>query len=1757
MSQDIAIEEFSNSYIQYVNWLLYKLNPTGLTDKVSVSILIKSSLNIQIVKNTLQALTQRHSILRSIYYEQDEKIIQEIRDTLKINFENIDASSWSDERLERQLLHWEKHPFNLESGGVFRACLFSRSVTEHIFLLTIHQIAGDWESLLILVEDFVNIYESTINAVKRSSTGGNLPNLSSLNISYTDYIQAELSFINSESGKQALNYWLQLLNSELPVLELPTNSPRPTIRTYNGASIEFCIKPQLSQQIKQLALTQGVTVEEILLAVFKVLLYRYTGEEDILVGLLLNRENKPLFKGVIGNLTNVTVVRDSICGNLKFTEFLSKVSKTLFEIDNYKDYPFSLLVKQIKSSDLSHPPICQAAFSYSKQEKQLEATELDLEYYQLPQQKVDFDLSLEVTQLEESLFARFKYNSDVLEAATVTQIAEHYQNLLAAIVENPQTTVGKLPMLGEEEKHQILVKWNDTRQDYDLSHCLHQLFEAQVEKTPETVAVVFEEQELTYRQLNSRANKLAHYLQKLGVKAETKVGICVERSLEMMIGLLGIQKAGGAYVPIDPGYPSERIDYMLADSEVSVLLTQNKLVSRLELDSSLPKQKIICLDTDWGEISQEDRNNIDSMVTPDNLAYIIYTSGSTGKPKGVQIYHRSLTNFLKSMSQAPGITNEDTLLAVTTICFDIAALELYLPLIVGAKVAIVSREVASDAWQLLSALKNSDATVMQATPATWQILLTAGWKDNSHPSPKMKVLCGGEALPAALANQLLELGVILWNMYGPTETTIWSSVYNVTPSGDSNVSASGLVNDTLLPKSIGKPIANTQIYILDSYLQPVAVGVRGEIYIGGVGVAKGYLNRPELTAEKFIPNPFDGDDSKLYKTGDLGRYLSDGNIEYLARADNQVKIRGFRIETGEIEATLTQHPYIKEAVTIATAARGGEKRLVAYVVPEKGSDNQDLFNNQVNSWQDIFDQKIESQDNELSDRLFNTGVWYSSYNNQPIAQTQMRLWADDIIEQILANQPQQVWEIGCGTGMLLFPIAARTKTYYGTDISKASLDYIREQIAASPEKYEHVTLAQKPADEFDRIPENTFDVLILNSIVQYFPSIEYLQQVICGSIRAVKPGGMIFLGDIRSKALMRTFHTSIQEYLAEPSLSTEQLRQRIEMQILKEKELLIAPEFFVALKETYPQISHVQIRLQRGSEHNELNKFRYHVLLHIDATTESIIPESVVNGFSMNYEDIRQYLHKEQPNSVCFSNLHNARLATDTDIVRLLEKPDIENVEQLRQQLHQNQTDAINPETLHQLGGELGYQLELCWSLNESNDRLDAVFVKPTVAKPRIVLTPFTQKSVKISNLQEYGNNPLNSQIARSIIPQLKQHLKQKLAEYMIPSAFVILSQLPLTPNGKVNRRALPAPDISSFTTSDNFVAPRDRIEEQLAEIWSEILGINPVGVKDNFFELGGHSLLAISLMAKIQRSFDKQLPLSTLLTNRTIEDLASLIGEEKQQKTSSLVPIQTQGNKQPFFCVHAAGGHVLCYQELSHALGNNQPFYGIQAQGFNQGEKVFTKVEDMAEFYVQTIQEFQPKGPLQIGGWSFGGVVAFEMAQQLVQQGREVSLLAILDAWVPILLDPNKKIDNPYLTGALSRYFGGAFGRVNLVSEDELAGLNPEEKIEFIIEKAEKLGLFPPEASREQNRRFIDVIVGTLKATYVYKRRPYPGKVTVFRPRERHYHAPDPQLVWVELYAILDAADLELNLVPGNHFNFLQEPNIKVLAERLSSSLI
>jgi amino acid adenylation domain-containing protein len=722
--------------------------------------------------------------------------------------------------------------------------------------------------------------------------------------------------------KQQLGYWQKQLADAPTLLQLPTDYPRPAVQSYRGSRQTFRFSAALTQQLERFSQSSGVTLYMTLLAGFGTLLYRYSGQCDLLIGSPITNRNWAESEPSIGCFINTLVLRLQFENDLSFAQMLSQVRETALDSYDHQDVPFEQIAEALQPErSLSHSPLFQVMFVLQNTPQEaLDLPEVTSTPLASDLLSTTLDLTLSMEMTASGLVGSWEYCIDLFAAETITRMSGHLQQLLEAAVSAPETSVSRLPLLTEEERHQLLVQWNDTAIDYPQNQCIHQLFEAQVEETPDAVAVVFESQKLTYQDLNARANQLAHYLQGLGVKPETLVGLCVERSLDMLVGLLGILKAGGAYVPLDPSYPKERLQFMLQDSAVPVLLTQQKLISELPTHDV----QVICVDADRSRISRCRTQTVDSQVQPDNLAYVIYTSGSTGKPKGVMIQHQSVVNFLTSMRLCPGLGQSDCLNAVTTLSFDIAVLELYLPLICGARVTIVPRQVARDGGELALQLQQAESTVMQATPVTWKMLLESSWSGLDH---DFAILCGGEGLSVSLSEQLLQITDKLWNLYGPTETTVWSACYQVSTQLETRT---GVVKGS---QPIGRPIANTQIYLLDAYLQPVPIGVVGELHIGGVGLARGYLNRPELTTEKFIPNPFGP--GRLYKTGDLARYLPDGNIECLGRIDHQVKIRGFRIELGEVEAALSKHPQVQQVGVIVREDAPGNQQLAAYVVSQE------------------------------------------------------------------------------------------------------------------------------------------------------------------------------------------------------------------------------------------------------------------------------------------------------------------------------------------------------------------------------------------------------------------------------------------------------------------------------------------------------------------------------------------------------------------------------------------------------------------------------------------------------------------------------------------------------------------------------------------------------------------------------------------------------------------------------------------------------
>lgn len=894
-------------------WFLSQLEE-GIAYNIPLALKLDGALSITALERSLTEIARRHEALRTTFPVVQGIPVQRILPPQAVVVPIVDLEAIPADRQMaevQQLAQVEaQRRFNLALDRPLRCTLLRLDASTHVLLVTMHHIASDGWSLGVFRRELATLYTAFFQ--------GSASPLAELPIQYADFAHWQQQRLQAVTQKPQLAYWQQQLAGAPPLLELPTDRPRPPVQSFRGGTEFFWLDAQLTQQLKAFSQQSGATLFMTLLGALATLLSRYSQHQDIVIGSPIANRNRVELEPLIGFFINLLALRIDLSGDPQFSDLLQRVRQVALDAYANQDTPFEQLVEALHPErNLSHSPLFQVLFILQNSPTDpVNLPGLTLNPLSVESGTAKYDITLMMEETAGGIMAEFEYNQDLFDRATITRMVGHFQTLLQGIVAAPDQPISALPLLTAAETQQVLVDWNQTALAYPAESCIHQLFESQVERTPDAIAIVFEQTYLTYQDLNDRANQVAHYLRTLGVGPEVIVGICLERSLEIVVGLLGILKAGGSYVPLDPAYPQDRLAYMIEDSQLPVLLTQQAL--RTQFSESTVQ--VICLDTDWSAIAQQPTTNLDSGVAANNLAYTIYTSGSTGKPKGVQICHHTAVNFLNSMRLQPGLTEHDILLAVTTISFDIAVLELYLPLMVGARAVLATRTVAADAKRLADLLAESEATVMQATPATWQMLLAGGWQGDL----RLKMLCGGEAMSRKLADQLLERGGSLWNMYGPTETTVWSAACEVKP-GTGAIPVAG-------------PIANTQIYVLaeSSYpaagsVQPVPVGIPGEVHIGGDGLARGYLNRPELTNSRFIPDPFsDRPNARLYKTGDLARFRPDGSLEFMGRMDHQVKLRGFRIELGEIEAVLSRYPLIKQGVVVVREDIPGDQRLVAY-----------------------------------------------------------------------------------------------------------------------------------------------------------------------------------------------------------------------------------------------------------------------------------------------------------------------------------------------------------------------------------------------------------------------------------------------------------------------------------------------------------------------------------------------------------------------------------------------------------------------------------------------------------------------------------------------------------------------------------------------------------------------------------------------------------------------------------------------------------
>ncbi|MGF1937819.1 MAG: non-ribosomal peptide synthetase [Nostoc sp. ChiQUE02] len=902
------------SFSQEQLWFLHQLTPEESVYNEPCTIRLKGAINVDVLEKALNEIIKRHESLRTRFLTVDGQPVQVIDPPHTFNLAVVDLREFpQEEQWEAEALRLAtidaKQPFDLTTGPLLRATLMQLADVDYRLFLTFHH---------IIIDDFSihSVFLPELTALYEAYLKGKPSPLALLPIQYADFAVWQRQWLTQEILENQLNYWKQQL-ADLPVLQLPYDHPRPAVGTFRGAWQCLALSKDLTEALEVLSQHEGVTLYMTLLAAFKTLLYRYSGSEDLVVGTVSARRNRPEIEGLIGYFLNTLALRTNLSGNPSFRQLLRRVREVTLGAYTHEDLPYQKLVQTLQlERNFSQNPLFQVALV---QETPMPSLNSDWtkSYLDVQTDTAKFDLTLELDFRPEGIVGRFEYNTDLYEAATISRMIEHFKTMLAGIVANPQQRISELPLLTEPERYQLLVKWNNTTKEYAFDKCIHQLFEEQVERSPNAIALVFEGEQLTYQQLNARANQLAHYLQTLGVGPEVLVGISVERSLEMVVGLLGILKAGGAYVPLDPDYPQERLSFMLADTQLKVLLTQEKLV-----ESLIPNQaRVVCLDTHWQSISLENQNNFNSTVSSENLSYVIYTSGSTGTPKGVVITHQAVNRLVKNTNYIQ-LTPSDRVAQAANIAFDAATFEIWGALLSGAKLVIITKSVLLSPSEFAFNIHYHQISVLFLTTALFNQL--ASFVPQAFSSLRC-LLFGGEAVDPKWVQQVLDKGAPqqLLHVYGPTENTTFSSWYLVE---DLPTTA------TTIP--IGRAISNTQIYLLDQNLQPVPIGVPGELHIGGAGLARGYLNRPELTQEKFIPNPYSNElGDRLYKTGDRVRYLSDGNIEFLGRIDNQVKIRGFRIELGEIEAAIAQHPTVQETVVVAREDIPDRKYLAAYIVP--------------------------------------------------------------------------------------------------------------------------------------------------------------------------------------------------------------------------------------------------------------------------------------------------------------------------------------------------------------------------------------------------------------------------------------------------------------------------------------------------------------------------------------------------------------------------------------------------------------------------------------------------------------------------------------------------------------------------------------------------------------------------------------------------------------------------------------------------------
>jgi amino acid adenylation domain-containing protein len=1446
------------SFAQERLWFLHRLTPGSTAYNCLYPFRLTGRINVLALGWSLREIIHRHEILRTTFSEIEGRPIQIVSEGIPFDLDVTDLQHLSMEERETEVrlrLDVEAaHVFDLERGPLLRAALLRLAPEDHVICFHFHHITIDGWSIEIAFREIAVLYEAFCRGARSP--------LLDVRFQYADFAVWQREHVRGEALSELLTWWKQKLAEVPPLLELPSDHVRPAVQSFRGSTVVFQLQPALAKSIKELSVQHEMTLSMVLLSVFALLLQRYTHREDILIGIPSANRDRMDLEGILGFFVNTVPIRIDLSGDPPCRELLERVRQVCLEAYERDMLPFERLVQELRQErDPSYNPVVQVGFGPLPQaEHELRLEGMDVHYIETDTKKTIFDISLYSWENHGGIAGMFEYSSDLFERSTIERMVGHLFTLLTGVAADPTRRLSSLPLLTEAERRRILLEWNNTTANFERDKSVQDLFEEQAARTPDAIAVMAGGRSLSYRELDRRANQLAHQLRELGVGTETVVGLCLERSLEMVVGILGILKAGGAYLPLDSEYSKDRLGFMLSDSGAPVLLTQANLAPRLPAFSGA----VLRLDADWHVCEKQSEAAPPRRVAPGNLAYVIYTSGSTGRPKGVLLEQRGLVNLVTWHVRRFLVSSADRATLLASPGFDASVWELWPYLCRGACLSIPSEPVRRSPGELHQWILSQGITICFLPTPIAEELLRLHWPAQC----KIRyLLTGGDKL-GVWPDATIPFEVV--NNYGPTEGTVVATSCAV-PRGPSRGDGAPL------DPPIGRPIDNVQLYILDPHGQVVPVGVSGEVYIGGAGVARGYLNRPELTEERFLPNVFsDEPGGRLYRTGDLARWLPFGQIEFLGRIDHQVKIRGYRIELGEVEAVLREHPAVQEAVVLAREDAPSVKRLVAYVVPRPigappPEQSLDLQAEQVLDWQTLYDDTYGRSGSE-GDPSFNVAGWNSSYTGQPIEPLAMLAWREHTVTRIVSLKPNRVWEIGCGTGLLLMQVAPRCAGYLGTDFSEHAISMISTQLAGSG--FAHVTLERREANNFAGITSGRFDTVVLNSIIQYFPSVHYLRSVLDGAVRSVGPRGIVFVGDVRSLPLLEAFHTSVQIYRAAPSLPAASLCDRIHRAMAVEEELVLSPDYFHSLCDEIPGVVHAEIWLKHGRGSDEMTRYRYDVVLYVGETPE---PVSNVTSRSFGEEGglkaVERALSEERPEALEVLGIPNARVLSDVIASQRVREAS-GTTGALAEAAASIASGGVEPEALWELGERLGYAVRVTWSRKAGPGTVDALFERSPAAYPPRAWIQARVRNGKASSA--YANNPLIGKQARALIPTLRAFLQSKLPDYMVPAAFVKLDTMPLTRNGKIDRKALPAPDRKKPELPQAFAAPISDVEEVLRAIWCRVLDLDQVGIDEPFFELGGHSLLLAQVRAAIGARLMLDVPMVDLFQYPTIRRLAA-----------------------------------------------------------------------------------------------------------------------------------------------------------------------------------------------------------------------------------------------------------------------------------------